>query len=347
MPLDPLVLIVPVAVFFVVVASVLLGRRILFGGLHKWSKAHDSQLGNLAAETLSGPILLWSLILGLHVSTQVAEIPHRYQRFIEPAIDVLWILAITSAVSRFAGRAVRYYGTPVTGAKSVTSLTQKVVQFIVVAIGIVWLLKDVFNVSLGPILTTLGVGGLAVALALQDTLSNLFAGFYVSISGLVNLGDYLKLSSGEEGYVVDIAWRCTTLRTGSNNLVVIPNNKLATTTYTNFQLPEGRMGLSLTFNLGMDADVDRVMASLQEEVTAATYHISGLLATPAPGVRFNGPTENGLQFLVYFNVGKYDDQAPVLSDLRRVLFKRLRNEGVHFDVPPKAVILQGTSAAGE
>ena len=70
------------------------------------------------------------------------------------------------------------------------------------------------HVSIAPILTALGVGGLAVALALQDTLSNLFAGFYVAVAGQVRLGDYIvKLDTGEEGYVTDISWRTTTIRT--------------------------------------------------------------------------------------------------------------------------------------
>ena len=100
---------------------------------------------------------------------------------------------------------------PATGARSVTSLSQKLAQLVVMVLGLIWMLKVVFNTSLTPVLTAFGVGGLAVALALQDTLSNLFAGFYVSISHLVRIGDYIKLSSGEEGYVADINWRCTDL----------------------------------------------------------------------------------------------------------------------------------------
>ena len=343
LPADPLTLIVPVALFFATIAIVLLARRVLFAVLHRWAASTDSHVAQLATETLSGPIVLWAIILALHVATQAIDITPRYSRYLSRTIEVLWVWSFTAALSRFAGRAIRYYGTPVTGVKSVTSLTQKLVQFAVVAVGIVWMLKTVFDISLGPVLTTLGVGGLAVALALQDTLSNLFAGFYVSISGLVNIGDYIKLSSGEEGYVADITWRCTTMRTGSNNLIVIPNKKLAESIYTNFQMPESRLGLSITFILSMDTDVDGVMAVLTEEVIAATTRIPNLLADPAPGVRFNGPGENGLGFLVYFNVPRFSDQYQAISDLRRLLFLRLRREGVSFDVPSKAVILQSTN----
>ena len=103
------------------------------------------------------------------------------------------------------------------------------------------ILLNHFNVSITPILTALGVGGLAVALALQDTLSNLFGGFYVAVAGQVRLGDYIKLNTGEEGYVTDIGWRCTTLPGTANNMIIVPNAKLAQAIVTNYYLPEKRM----------------------------------------------------------------------------------------------------------
>ena len=206
---------------------------------------------------------------------------------------MLWLWSLISAASRFAGSAIRLYGQHVTGTQSVTSLTEKLVQTVIVMIGIIWLLRVVFDLNLTPILTTLGVGGIAVALALQDTLSNLFAGFYVSISGLVRIGDYIKLNSGEEGYVTDINWRCTTMRTVGYNLVVVPNNKLGQAIYTNYFLPEPRMGMSVSFGVGYDSDIDRVEAILLDEArqpsgkcrdcSANPSRISGSIPGPATG----------------------------------------------------------------
>jgi len=164
------------------------------------------------------PVVLWSLILGLHLATQNSDLPKAYLRYLPRTLAVLWIVSLTIAFSRLAGNAVGFYGGRVTGAQSVTSLTRKLAQLAVVAFGLAWLLR-VFDVTLTPILTTLGVGGLAVALALQDTLSNLFGGIYVSMAGQVRLGDYIKLNTGEEGYVTDIGWRSTVIRTLGGNLI--------------------------------------------------------------------------------------------------------------------------------
>jgi len=126
----------------------------------------------------------------------------------------------------------------------VTSLTQNVAQLAVIIVGFLIFLNSL-GISITPLLTALGVGGLAVALGLQDTLANFFAGIYVSLAGYVRLGDYVKLNSGEEGYVSDISWRSTTLKALSNNLIIIPNSKLAQAIVTNYHLPEKRFSLSI------------------------------------------------------------------------------------------------------
>jgi small-conductance mechanosensitive channel len=334
-------LIVPAALFAAIVLAGLVIRRFLFAFFRKWAASSDSELDQLLTGTLRGPIVIWSVIVGLHVTSLTADIPPHYQRYIHPFIEVLWVWSITAALSRLAGNAVRFYGGKVRGTNAVTSLTQKLAQLFVVALGLIWLLKVVFDTSLTPLLTAFGVGGLAVALALQDTLSNLFAGFYVSISGLVRIGDYIKLSSGEEGYVADIAWRCTTMKTTANNLVVIPNNKLGQSTFTNYHLPEARMGMSMTFSVGYDSDVDRVERILLEETQAAAATVEGLVAEPAATIRFNpGPGDWALIYQVNFSVSQFADQYKVQSELRKQLYKRLLAEKISMPFPTRTVQIE-------
>ena len=113
----------------------------------------------------------------------------------------------------------------------------------VVTIGLLVVLRGV-GLEITPILTALGVGGLAVALALQDTLANLFAGLYLSVAKHIRLGNYIRLASGEEGYVVDIDWRATRLRQLTNNTVLVPNAKLSQSIVTNYHLPDRELAAS-------------------------------------------------------------------------------------------------------
>lgn len=341
---DPFAFVIPLAFFVAAVVAVFIARRILFGVIERWAAATDSHLGVIVTQSLRGPIFVWSLILGLHLALRNSSIPARYHENIHQGVLVLWVLAITISASRLAGNMVRFYGSRVTGARDVTSLTQKLAQLVVMAVGVVWLLKVVFDLSLTPIITTLGVGGLAVALALQDTLSNLFAGFYVSISGLVRIGDYIKLNSGEEGFITDISWRCTTMRGMNNNVVVIPNSKLGQAIYTNFDLPEPRMTSSVSFGVGYESDVDRVNAILLEEAAKAASVIDGLLADPPPKVFFEpGPGDFALGFVVYFSITRFAEQLRIKSEIRKLIFKRLQREGISMPYPTQTIQLESKS----
>lgn len=338
---DPFQIAVPLALLIGSLVAGLIVRRVLFRIMRQWDAHTQGHLGELISESFKGAILLWSLILGVHLATQNSRIPRPYLHYVPTTLQVLWILSLTIVMGHLAGSAVRFYGSRVAGAQAVTSLTQKLAQLVVVAMGLAWILRVIFDLNLTPILTTLGVGGLAVALALQDTLSNLFAGFYVSISGLVRVGDYIKLSTGEEGSISDITWRCTILRGQSNNLVVIPNNKLGQAIYTNYQLPDPRIATSLTIGVSCDSDVDRVTAVLLDEATAAASHIDGMLSDPAPYVLFSpGPGDWSLGFQVNFDVNEFASQPQVQSELRKRIVKRLRREGISMPFPTRTLILE-------
>jgi small-conductance mechanosensitive channel len=161
---------------------------------------------------------------------------------------------------------------------------------------------------------------------------------------LVRIGDYLKLSAGEEGYVTDITWRCTTLRGVTNNLVVIPNSKLGQAIYTNYHLPDPRMMLSVSFGVGYESDVDKVEAILLDETKSAADHVEGLLTEPAPYVLFApGPGDWALGFQVNFSVAEYSAQNLVQSELRKRIFKRLKTEGISMPFPTRTVLLEQKS----
>jgi small-conductance mechanosensitive channel len=184
---------------------------------------------------------------------------------------------------------------------------------------------------------------LAVALALQDTLSNLFGGFYVAVAGQVRLGDYIKLNTGEEGYVTDIGWRSTTMRALANNLIVVPNAKLAQAIVTNFNLPEKRMSASFSVTVGYECDPDRVEQVLNEVLAGAVGEVKGLLADPAPAVTFDpGFGESGMVFQLSVQVGEFADQFPVRNELKKRVLRSLRGEGMGIPYPARTVYLRGS-----
>jgi small-conductance mechanosensitive channel len=342
---DPLSLVVPACLLLGMVVAGYLVKRVLFRALHRWGEKTSSRVDVVLRESLGGPIMIWSLILGIYFATESLGLPDRSTRLIEHTLLILAILSLTIMASRLAGNLIRFYGSRVPGAMPVTTLTQNLVQLLVVLVGLLILLHQ-FGVSITPILTAFGVGGLAVALALQDTLSNLFAGFYISVAGQERLGDYIKLNTGEEGYVTDISWRSTTIRALANNLIIVPNAKLAQAIVTNYHLPERRMSLIIPVGVSYGSDPDHVERVLLEETQKGVGAIPGLLGEPAPAVRFiPGFGDSSLNFSLICQVAEFVDQYLVQHELRKRILKRFQAEGIEIPFPTRTVYLRDQAGA--
>jgi len=340
-------MVIPVALFVGVLLAGVVFRRVLFRFLERWSAKTSGRLDDQLVRALRGPFLLWVVMLALLVATQSSELPERITTLVSKVLLVLWIISLTLVASRMAGALVRLYGGGMSSVLPVTTLTQSIASFVVGTIGVLIML-DSLHISVTPILTALGVGGLAVALALQDTLSNLFAGFYVTVANQVRVGDYVRLDTGQEGYVTDINWRSTTLRALANNLIVVPNSKLAQAIVTNFHLPEKRMACPIAVSVSYESDPEHVERVLLDEAQKGAKEIQGLLAEPPPAVRFiPGFGGSSLDFTLHCQVAEFVDQYLVQHEMRKRIFKRFRIEGLEIPFPIQTVYLKKQATAEE
>ena len=221
------------------------------------------------------------------------------------------------------------------------------VSHVVFAAFALMIVLDNLGISLTAVWTTLGVGSVAVALALQDTLSNFFAGVYLRLDNPVRVGDYIKLESGEEGFVIEQGWRSARIRTLPNNVVVVPNAKLASTIVTNFSLPEPQMSLLIPVGVSYDSDPVQVEQILLEETTRAAGQVEGLLAEPPPFVRFiPGFGDSSLNFTLICRVATFVDQYLVQHELRKRILARFRQEGIAIPFPQRDVHIYDEGGSG-
>ncbi len=196
----------PAVAFAAVLFAALVVRGLLKRVLRRRMRAPDALAAFLKAVRV--PSLLWAAVVALWLAIEVSELPRRITAQLEVAFQVALILSITftlaSVVAALIGLASerRALGGPVTG------LAQTASRVTVLVVGVLVLLS-VLGIHITPILTALGVGGLAVALALQDSLANLFAGMHLLADKPIRVGDYVKIADTTEGYVVDIGWRST------------------------------------------------------------------------------------------------------------------------------------------
>jgi len=331
---------ISLAVLATVMVAGWLFRKILFHVIRNWKYAKETHLDVILTESLRGPIVIWSLMLGIDMAIRSSETPERIADQIEVTLAILWIVSLTMMLSRLAGNVVRFYGSRFAGELPVTSLSKNLAQILVIILGILSILHYL-KIPITPLLTALGVGGLAVALALQDTLSNLFGGFYITVAGQIRLGDYIRLHSGEEGYISDISWRSTTIRALANNLIIIPNANMAKATITNFNLPEKRIGISVPVSVDYSSDPDRVERVLLEVAGEAMPDLPAMLSDPAPSVSFSpGFGDFALQFTLSCQVREYQEQFRVQHELRKRILKRFRTEGIEMPYPTRTIYVK-------
>ncbi len=332
---------IPLAIFVAVLVVGYLVRAALYRLLTRWAQKSATQLDDIIIATTKLPSLLWILILGALITLQTVEIPERLDLIIDKLLVALLILSLTLAAARLLVAVIQQYASrlPVESALPMTGLTQTLTQWAVIIIGVLILLSTL-GVNITPLLTALGLGGLAVALALQDTLSNLFAGLHVILARQIHPGQRIRLDSGEEGYVVDIGWRSTTLRSPSNHLVIIPNTKLAGSIVTNYNMPDPPVNIVIPVGVSYDSDPEHVEQVLKDEANKMIQQLPGLIRDFEPIVRFQSFGDFSLNFTLIVRVENFDAQFGVWGEIHKRIFKRFQQEGIEIPFPVRTVFLK-------
>ncbi|ATL80475.1 MscS mechanosensitive ion channel [Streptomyces malaysiensis subsp. malaysiensis] len=248
------------------------------------------------------------------------------------------ILVTTATAARVVADLVRSLALSRSGVAGTATIFVNITRIAVLAMGVLILLETL-GVSIAPLLTALGVGGLAVALALQDTLANLFAGVHILASKTVQPGHYIRLSSGEEGYVVDINWRNTAVRQLSDNLVIIPNAKLGNTIMTNFHQPEQQMSVMVQAKVGYGSDLDHVERVTVEVAGKVMSGVEGGVVDHEASVRFHTFGESGIDFSVFLRALEFSDQYLIKHEFMKELHRRFRAEGIEIPLPTRTLVL--------
>ncbi|MGC2062600.1 MAG: mechanosensitive ion channel family protein [Thermodesulfovibrionales bacterium] len=332
-PIFPSVILLPSVIAVVATGSLLAVRAAAFRLLRRWGGKTANRLDNIIIPVIETPSIYWCIAIGLYLGIALSDIPEKYVLYTSKTIHIIIILSITVAAANLAGKIFRDYIRRSSLPVPTTGLAYGIMYGSILVIGVLIMLS-VLGISIAPLITALGVGGLAVALALQDTLSNLFAGMHILVEKSVRVGDFIRLENGLEGYIEDITWRTTRIRMPANNMIVIPNNKLSQSIVTNYNLPEKRLTVQIQVSVGYDADPDLLEAVLLDEARKAAAELEFILPDPAPVVHLSpGFGEASLEFTVAVHVREFSDQAPAQHELRKRILKRLRKEGIMMPFP--------------
>lgn len=287
--------------------------------------------------------LIGTTVGGLWVAALLLRITGDARAGVRDVLLAVLILAVTVAVARLAGGLVRMLVTSRAGVAGSASIFVNLTRGTVLAVGLLVLLGSL-GISITPLLTALGVGGLAVALALQGTLANLFAGVHILASRTVRPGHYVALDSGQSGYIVDINWRNTTVRQLAGNLVVIPNARFADAIVVNYHQPAEDLSVPVQVRVGYDCDLAHVERVTVEEGRAVMTEVDGGVPDHEPSLRFHTFGESSVDFSVSLRAREFADQYVVVHEFIKRLHTRYRVEGISIPFPVRTILGPGRPA---
>lgn len=317
----------------------LITRHVLFPRLARAAARTSSPVDDAMVAALRGPVVLWGFLVGAYIAATVVPLPAAWSVVARDGILTLTILSVSWVASRLGVAIVSSHATQALGALPSVALLTNVVRITILLLG-GFIALETLGISITPLLTALGVGGLAVGLALQDTLANLFAGVHILVSHQIRPGDFVRLSTGEEGFVQDITWRYTTIRQLPNNMTIVPNSKLASSVTANFTLPDAEQAVLVEVGVAYDSDVARVERVTVEVGREVMTEVEGGVPGFTPFIRLHTLGDSSIQFTVILRGRDYVSQYLIKHEFIKRLLERYRAEGIEIPFPVRTVRLQ-------
>ncbi len=339
-------LLVPAVMICAGIGAGYICEKILLVRLLRWTRRTPWEGDEIVVSSFKGFVLLLFSLVGLFAALKYHPATSVYAHTLDKISTVLFIFLGTLVLVRMSSRLVQMYSQRVTSGFMATSIFGNLTGALVFVMGALMILQYL-NISIAPILTALGVGGLAVALALQDTLANLFAGIHIIASKQIKQGDYIRLASGVEGFVTDITWRYSNIRALSNNITIIPNAELAKAVVINFDLQEQEMSVLVPVGVSYDSDLEKVERVTLEVAREVMQEVEGGVPGFDPLIRFHTFNDSSIDFNVIMRSRQFVDQNPIRHEFIKRLHRRYLREGIEIPFPIRTVHIQRTKASGK
>ncbi len=329
-------IIIPLSIIGISIISGFLVERYVLRYFRKLAQKTEWEGDEIILASLKRVVTFWFFLGGITLAINNVTLSSLNISVAHKIIIVLFVLSATFALSRMLTGLVNLYAKKAKGEFPSTSIFTNITKVVVYIIGFLIILQAL-NISITPILTALGVGGLAVALALQDTLSNLFAGIQIIASKQVKPGDYVKLDSGEEGYVVDITWRNTTIQALPNNMIIVPNSRLSNALITNYHMPDKELAVLIGIGVSYESDLTKVERVTIEVAREVMRTVPGGVPEFEPFIRYHTFGDFSINFTVIMRAREFTDQYLIKHEFIKRLHERYKKEGIVIPFPIRTI----------
>jgi small-conductance mechanosensitive channel len=327
----------------VVVISLMLTlglKHLLMRKLVRASSHTHLYYDSLIFRSLSRPLTI--VLLGAHLLLferlfdYLGDSNHTFDQGAESTAKIALIVAIVLFVDRVVRGFIEHYALTSQVVRNSQGVTSGLLRGLIFGIGILVLLSTL-GISVTPILASLGVTSLAVALALQPTLENLFSGMQLLADKPFQLGDFIALESGEQGFVEKIGWRSTWIRMLANNLLVIPNSKVCQDRILNYNYPSPEMSVPIEVGVHYSSNLQQVQAIAKEVAIHILQTVPGGKSDFEPRVNFHTFGDSSVNFTVVLRATEFTEHFALKSEFIKLLHQRFNEEGICIPFPIMAI----------
>ena len=300
-----------------------------------------TNLDDMVLDAVQQPLRIAAMVVSTYLALVVTVPEMRvFGRSLEDYLFMAMVVVAAFLLSRGVNAVIKWYGKEMSQGgrrgREFFPIVRRVIGVFLYLIAAAILL-DHLGVQVAPLIAGLGIAGLAVALALQDTLANFFAGVYILADKPVRLGDYVRLDDGTEGSIEEVGWRNTKIKLPNGNLLVIPNSLLTKEKIINFSIPGAGMLVPINVKVAYDSDpekVERVLLRVADEVVEKT---PGTVKSYKPVIRLVNFGDYALEYVVTFQVEKFGDQGTVAHIMRKEILGAFKKEKIEIPFPVRTL----------
>ena len=311
--------------------------------MHLITKATQTEIDDFLAEAIKGPLILAIAISSIYAGLNILSYMEPYLRTIQKIwfafilfFAVIALRRVVLGLLDWISQSGDVSGLPGFDPRSMPFL-KRIINVVIITVGAL-LVLDVIGVSISPLLAGLGLGGLAVALALQPLLSNIFASSYVITDSSIAVGDFVEVSGGPLGVVEDIGWRATRIRTFDNNIVMVPNAAVADSVITNFDSADARADARVDCGIAYEEDLDRVESIVVEEMNKLLDY-DYVDSARKPFFRYSEFGDSNVNFFVKMRAVTWADSFTLKHEMMKHIHRGLTTEGIVINYPARRLML--------
>lgn len=332
---------IPSAAFLIWIVLTLIIVPAFVRHLRKKGDQTQRLFDKILSPILGTPLILFILAIGLKLFLDaIPPFPAKWQKYTDALVLILFALAVYVFVDKLMIEVLRRYSKKLETIAPSEGMVKAIYRSILLVF-IFLIILDSLKVTITPFIASLGIGGVVIGLAMQDTLSNFFSWAYIVSNKPVRVGDYIQVEAGKEGYVERIGWRNVRIRMLSNNTLIVPNNKLVSSLVTNFHLPESELAVLVNVGVAYPSDLDKVEKVTTEVAKEVLQGTEGAVNEFQPFIRYNAFAESSINFTVILRAKEYAAQYLIVHEFIKRLHQRYLLEGIEIPFATRTVYIKG------